>query len=120
MKYIFEEVRAIKNESITPKDVVCIRADRNYTEFFLKGGRKIVLAKTLKQCQEMLLHYNFIRPSRKHLVNVTYLKKVTQNKITLTNGMHMPVSRRRRDVLLGLDSSKYSISTFDKAAFSIL
>lgn len=99
MKYQFEKVRAIQKAQVSPDDVICVEADANYSIIHLSSGKKIHLAKTLKQCQEMLQGDDFVRPSRSYLFNLDYLKGLTDNEITLKNGFKMPVSRRKRKLL---------------------
>ncbi len=99
MKFQFEKVRAIQKAEVNKEDVICIEADVNYSIIYLKGGKKIHLAKTLKQCHKMLEGDDFIRPSRSYLINLYYLKKMTDTEITLKNGFKMPVSRRKRKLL---------------------
>ena len=99
MKYKFENVRAIRQAAISPKDILLIKADLNYSVFHLVNGKKITLAKTLKQCHEMLEESDFVRPCRSYLFNPDYLKGLTDTEITLKNGFKMPVSRRKKKLL---------------------
>ncbi|WP_341224518.1 LytTR family DNA-binding domain-containing protein [uncultured Arcticibacterium sp.] len=96
MSYNFNEVRAIQKAQIIPPDIIRIEADINYSIVHLTSGKKIILAKTLKQFQEMLDPQNFVRPCRSHLINTRFIKKASETKVILKNGFQLPVSRRRR------------------------
>lgn len=92
----FLEVRAIQKAQIIPPDIIRIEADQNYSVLYLESGEKLTLAKTLKQFEEMLDSYNFLRPCRSHLINRRFLSKVSATQVTLKNGLNLPISRRRK------------------------
>lgn len=96
MRTNFGDVRAIKKAQIIPPDIIRIEADENYSIVHLHGGKKLTLAKTLKQFQEMLDPQSFLRPCRSQIINTRFIKKVSETQITLKNGFQLPVSRRRR------------------------
>ncbi len=87
---------------IKVKNIIRCQADDYYTNFFLNDGRRIMISKTLKEHEELLSEYNFIRPHRSHLVNIAYIKKYVKSDggyIVLANGTKIPVSRRKKDVI---------------------
>lgn len=100
MRGEFEKVRAIKDGDISAVDIVYVEADINYTILNLKCGKKLMLAKTLKQWSKMLQHEHFIRPSRSHLVNVKFLKSVTDTHLVLSTEHEVEISRSRRPSIL--------------------
>ena len=64
--------------SIFVKDIVRCESDSSYTTVFLNDGQKIVVAKQLKEFDEMLSPYSFVRIHQSHLVNnqmVFYFQK---------------------------------------------
>ena len=76
-----------------------------YTIFYLKDGKKIIVSKTLKEHEELLADYNFIRPHKSHLINNKYIKTYQRNdggSIIMTDGSVIPVSRRKRDTILDI------------------
>lgn len=88
---------------IKVKNIIRCQADDYYTNFYLNDGRKIMLSKTLKENEELLAEYNFIRPHRSHLVNIAYIKKYVKSDggyIVLADGTQIPVSRRKKDVMV--------------------
>jgi len=85
------------------KNIIRCQADDYYTNFYLNDGRKIMISKTLKENEELLADYNFIRPHRSHLVNIAYIKKYVKSDggyIVLADGTQVPVSRRKKDVMV--------------------
>jgi two-component system LytT family response regulator len=83
--------------------IVRCESDNYYTRFFLSGGEKILVSKTLKENEELLGSHNFIRPHKSHLVNVKYIKGFIKNDggyIELTDGSRIPVSRRKREKII--------------------
>lgn len=88
---------------IKVKNIIRCQADDYYTNFYLNDGRKIMLSKTLKENEELLAEYNFIRPHRSHLINIAYIKKYVKSDggyIVLADGTQIPVSRRKKDVMV--------------------
>lgn len=88
---------------IRVKNIIRCQADDYYTNFYLNDGRKIMISKTLKENEELLADYNFIRPHRSHLINIAYIKKYVKSDggyIVLADGTKVPVSRRKKDVMM--------------------
>jgi two-component system, LytTR family, response regulator len=100
MKYKFENVRAIKEANILPSDIIYIQADFNYTIFHLQSGKKMTLAKTLWECEQMLEDEPFVRPNRSTLINLSFLKDIEDNALTLGKHLKTSISRRRKELLL--------------------
>jgi len=61
-------------------DIVRCESDINYTTLFLKDKTKLVVAKTLKEFEEMLTEYGFFRLHNSHLVNLAFIKKYVKGK----------------------------------------
>lgn len=75
----------------------------NYTNIFLKDGQKIIVAKSLKEFEELLTDLNFYRVHNSHLVNLSYVKSYTKGKggsISLADGTEIDVSSRRKEQFL--------------------
>ncbi len=72
-------------------------ADLNYTIVFFENGRYHVYAYTLKKFQkEFLSNPAFSRIHRKYMVNSRHIKAYEGSEVILTNGLRLPVARRRR------------------------
>lgn len=83
---------------ITFNDILYIEGDGPYSIFHLKD-EKIKTAKTLKSILPDL-HKNFVRVHKSYVVNRTYIKGFTMDKLTLYNEKCLPVSRTGFKTLL--------------------
>ena len=84
-------------------NIIRCEAEDYYTKFFLKEGKVIMVSKTLKENEELLSEYNFIRPHKSHLINLKYVKsflRIDGGSIVMIDGSNVPVSRRKREQIL--------------------
>lgn len=84
-------------------NIIRCESEDYYTKFFLKEGKVIMVSKTLKENEELLAEYNFIRPHKSHLINLKYVKsflRMDGGSIVMTDGSQVPVSRRKREQIL--------------------
>jgi two-component system LytT family response regulator len=84
-------------------DIIRCESDNYYTFFFFTNGQKLIVSKTLKENEELLKDHNFIRPHKSHLINTKYIKsflRVEGGFIIMTDDSKIPVSRRKRDMIL--------------------
>jgi two-component system LytT family response regulator len=80
--------------------IIRCESDNYYTRFFFTNNKTLLISRTLKENEELLSEYGFIRPHKSHLVNLKYIKgysKVDQGQILMTDGTLIPVSRRKRE-----------------------
>jgi two-component system, LytTR family, response regulator len=86
--------------------VVYCKADGNYTDvnFIDVHGAytKITDAHNLKNYDEKLKHYGFIRIHQSFLVNKTYVTRIRKNpcEVILSNDVALPVARERKQEVL--------------------
>jgi two-component system LytT family response regulator len=83
-------------------DIVHCESQRSYTQLYLKDGNKLTVTKTLKQFEQELMDYHFIRIHQSHLVNLNYIEKYVKNKggcVVLSNGSKLPVAIRKKEIL---------------------
>lgn len=81
-------------------DIVRCESDNTYTTFFMTDKRKIVVSKTLKECEHMLTDYRFYRVHNSHLINLRYMTEYIKGEggiVKMTDGSQIDVSRRRKD-----------------------
>ncbi|UBM62494.1 LytTR family DNA-binding domain-containing protein [Candidatus Sulfidibacterium hydrothermale] len=83
--------------------LVHCEAQDNYVKIFVREKDPILIAKTLKELEEMLTPYGFFRIHQSHLVNlnfvVAYEKKGT-GLVRLKTGERLPVSSRKKEYFL--------------------
>lgn len=86
---------------VSLKDIIRCEAGVNYTNFFFTTKNKLLVAKTLKEFEELLDDYDFIRVHNSHLINLHHVKNYTRRgeggTVTMTDGMEVDVSRRKKE-----------------------
>jgi len=80
--------------------IIALRSQRNYTEFILTDGSKLLFTKTLKIVSEGLDPHHFFRVNRGCIINLQYVVKCESIGdglvLHLLNGETENVSRRRK------------------------
>jgi two-component system LytT family response regulator len=82
-------------------NIIRCEADRNYTSFFLVGGKKILVSKTLKEYETLLTGYNFLRVQQSHLINLDYVDRYDKGdggSVVMKDGSEVPLSPAKRDI----------------------
>jgi DNA-binding LytR/AlgR family response regulator len=85
--------------SVDPENVLLLKADHNYTQLYLRNGRMLIVATTLKVLEQRFLLTNaFYRLDRSHMVNLTYvnIQEINAGKIIMENQQEVSISRRRK------------------------
>jgi two-component system LytT family response regulator len=80
------------------EDVLYLEGENNYTFFHLHKKQKVVVAKTLKEYEDLLTESDFFRIHKSSIINLHHLRKVTtENGINaiMSDDHVLPVSRRR-------------------------
>jgi two-component system LytT family response regulator len=80
--------------------IIRCEADRNYTSFFLKENKKILVSKTLKEYETLLSGHNFLRVQQSHLINITYVDRYDKKNggaVVMKDGSEVPLSPAKRD-----------------------
>ncbi len=88
---------------IGANEIIRMESDSNYTNIFLKDGRKILVSKTLKSMAEKLKGLNFQRVHRAHLVNLDELERYIKGDggtVVLKDRTAIPVARIHKTELL--------------------
>src|SRR6476620_4980648 len=92
--------------------IISCASDRNYTSILLKDNRKIVVSKILKELEEMLEEYSFLRVHHSYIVNLNEISKYVKGEggyLVMSDGSSVDVSRSRKEILLQkLQPGKYN------------
>jgi two-component system LytT family response regulator len=86
-------------------DIIRLESDDNNTWFYLQGGSKVLVTRTLKQFDQMLEKHKFIRVHQSHLVNINYLHEFIKRDggyLKLKNGEMVPVATRKKQEVMDL------------------
>lgn len=81
--------------------IIRCEADRNYTSFFLVGGKKILVSKTLKEYETLLSSHNFLRIQQSHLINLDYVDRYDKGNggsVVMKDGSEVPLSPAKREM----------------------
>lgn len=99
-------------------EIVKCQADRAYCTFYLANGKSILVSKSMKEFEHLLLEHNFLKVHKSSIVNINYAKKYLRGKggqLVMSDDSVVFVSVRRKDELMqvlrhqgniGLDLSK--------------
>ena len=81
--------------------IVCLQGQNNYTKFFFDNQKPLLVAKTIKEYEEVLSEHQFIRVHKSYLVNISHVKKIDKEGLLwLNNDMQVAVSRRRKNEIM--------------------
>lgn len=90
---------------VNVSDIIRCESDRSYTTFILKDSKDIIVSKGIKDFDELLEKYGFIRTHQSHLVNISKIKrfdKIDGGHLVMENGDNVPVSQRKREQITDL------------------
>jgi len=89
-------------EVLEVNDILYCEADDNYTNIYLKKGKKLV-SKTLKYFETTLEPHGFVRIHKSYLVNLSTIVKYRKGKggsVVLSSGKELAVSSSKKGMLL--------------------
>jgi len=85
------------------KDIERCEASGKYTTCFLSNSKEIIVTKNLKEFEDVLSEYNFIRIHHSHLINLEYIRQYHKGRggyITMKSGSTITVSQRKKEEFL--------------------
>lgn len=87
------------------KNIVRCASDGNYATVYFDDKSKLMVAKTLKDLEQILAPYPFERIHKSHLVNLDHLRRYYNRfsgEVEMSDGAILPVSQRKKTQLLDL------------------
>lgn len=87
------------------KDIIHCVSDNTYTTFYFNNNEKLLVSKSLSEFEAILDKFGFVRVHQSHLVNVNCIKRIEKTEgglVYLNDGSSVPVSSRRKPLLLEL------------------
>ena len=100
-KIVLKDLNAVYIVSVS--SIVRCESSDNYTTFFLTDQAPIIVSRPLKEYDELLAPLKFFRTHQSHLINLNQLKQFNKREggsITMKDGSEVPVSSRKRELLL--------------------
>lgn len=91
-------------KKVSPDEIMLLQADQNYTTVMFKDGKKILVAKTLKELEKRLSCFPiFFRTHKSFIVNLRFAENIgstlSENYLRFPNETKVCVSRRRKNDL---------------------
>ncbi len=79
-------------------DIVRCESKGNYTEFYFKTDKKLIVTKTLKEYEDLLAPQGFYRVHQSHLINTGCIKEFVKSddELLMNDQSRIPVSTRRK------------------------
>lgn len=87
-------------EFILLTEIIYLKAESSYTQFFLKGGRRIMATRTLKEFEDILSDLNFYRVHKSSMINLSAMTRYIKGEggiVQLEEGHEVEVSRRSKE-----------------------
>lgn len=86
-----------------PDEIIRCESDSNYTHIFLANGKKITMAKTLKEVEENINGASFFRIHQSHLVNMNRISKYIKGDgayVVMDDGTQITISRNKKEAFM--------------------
>lgn len=83
-------------------DIIRCESEDNYTKFYIKNNKPILISKTLKEYEDMLTEHGFERIHQSHLINLSYLKSYIKKDggyVVMADNSNLPISQRKKERL---------------------
>jgi len=90
-------------EFVPVESIISCSSSNNYTEFFLKDKKKLLVSRTLKEAEDMLVDHSFIRVHNSHIVNLNAITRYVKGEggyLVMADGSSVDVSRSRKELLM--------------------
>jgi two-component system LytT family response regulator len=84
-------------------EIIRCESDNTYTTFFLRNKTKMMVSKTMKECEDILSGYDFCRIHNSHMINMQYIKdyiKGEGGQVRMCDNSIVDVSRKRKQEFL--------------------
>jgi len=86
-------------------EIIRCESSVNYTNFFLKNKKEILVTRTLKEFDELLTPHHFLRVHKSHLINLAHVKTYLKGEggwVKMSDGSTVEVSRRKKEHLMSV------------------
>lgn len=90
-------------EMIPFSELIYCEAERAYCRFHLASKKNILVSKSMKEFEEILIRNNFLKVHKSNIVNVQHIDKYLRGsggQLLMTDGSIVPVSIRKKEQLM--------------------
>lgn len=86
---------------LNPYEIIRCEALSNYTKFYMQSGKHFITSRTLKEYNDLLTPYGFVRTHKSHLVNKAFVSYIDpEGFIILKDGNKVELSRRKKEEVI--------------------
>jgi len=85
------------------QEILYLEGEVNYTKFYLRDGKTILISKTLKEYENLLKEQGFLRIHQSYLINLHHVVQYIKGEggqVVMSNRQELPVSRRKKSAFL--------------------
>lgn len=111
LKNIDPEQLVVRKISISTTDkihlievdnIIRCESDNYYSILYFKNGTNLMVSKTLKEMEQKLEEYDFVRTHKSHLVNIRCIMNFIKDEmmVLMSDGSKVPVSKRKKEKIL--------------------
>lgn len=86
-----------------PEEIIRLEGESNYTRFYFTRHKPLLTSRTLREYEDILVEYGFIRTHKSHLINKKHVVRISrEGEIVMVDESHIEISRRRKEEVIGL------------------
>lgn len=88
---------------VNSDDIIRCESIDNYTRFFLKAQKPLIIARPLKFYEEMLEPLGFLRIHQSHLINLSRIQRIERQgglSVVMEDDSEVPVAVRKKELLI--------------------
>lgn len=90
-------------EMIPYSELIYCEAERAYCRFHLASKKNILVSKSMKEFEDILIRNNFLKVHKSNIVNIQHIEKYLRGsggQLLMTDGSIVPVSIRKKEQLM--------------------
>lgn len=83
-------------------NIIRCESDNYYTIIYFKDGSNLMVTKTLKEIEQKLEEFGFVRTHKSHLVNLRSIMNFIKDEmmVVMEDGVKVPVSKRKKESIM--------------------
>lgn len=90
---------------VAVKNIIRCESNNSYTTFFTALNEKITVSKSIKEYEELLTPYGFIRTHQSHLINRAHISSFVKENggfLIMSDHSQIPISRQKKSYVKSL------------------